>query len=522
MKKSNLFKSFLIACLAIMLPMQAVAYDFKVGGLCYNKNSDGTSVTVTFENSSSPRYTYLSGNLNIPQSVTYSNKTYAVTMIGENAFYGCTRVTSLTVPNSVKKIYHHAFHDCSGLKTVSFGNSLVKIFGGAFHGCTSLTSISIPNTVDWVGGSVFRECSSLASATIGTGVLGIGERAFEDCVKLKTITIPNSVKELGSSIFSGCTGLTSVNLGNSITSIGDHAFHNCTALASLTIPNSVKYIGDYALSNCTSLTKVVFPESVVFLGQVLFYECSQLKRVTFPSTLIFIGQQLFSATPNLTAIYSYITDPTKVIVNNSAFHSCDLHVPKGTANLYRSCDQWKNLNIIDDLEYIEEMSNNILGIKLDCGDVVLGLINEDTEVPVKIENNVEISSISFTIKLHENLQLVDDIESFISAGERGENFDFTATQNEDGTITVTGTSSTPLEAGEGTVLNLKVKTAWQNTYNIPVTNMTITTVHGNVKQLPNSATRLVMQGARGDMNGDGRVDLSDALYIINLATGLAE
>ena len=287
-------------------------------------------------------------------------------------------------------------------------------------------------------------------------------------------------------------------------------------------------IGDYAFSQCTSLTNVIIPESVSYLGQVLFYRCTQLSQVTFPNSLVFIGQDLFSTTTaNLSVIYSHITDPTKVIINHHVFdqfdHSCDLHVPRGTAELYRSCDQWKDLNIIDDLEYIGgEEESGILGIKLDCGDIALGLINEDTEVPVKIENSFEISSISFTIKLHENLQMVDDIDSFISAGERGENFDFSATQNEDGTITITGTSSTPLEAGEGTVLNLKVKTAWQNTYTIPVTNMAITTVHGNVKQLHDSETKLVMHGARGDMNGDGRVDLSDALYIINLATGLAE
>ena len=89
-------------------------------------------------------------------------------------------------------------------------------------------------------------------------------------------------------------------------------------------------------------------------------------------------------------------------------------------------------------------------------------------------------------------------------------------------ITINGTATTPLEAGEGPVLNLKVKTAWQNTYTIPVTNITVTTDNGDIKQLPDSETRLVMQGVRGDMNGDGCVDLSDALYIINLATGQAE
>ena len=164
----------------------------------------------------------------------------------------------------------------------------------------------------------------------------------------------------------------------------------------------------------------------------------------------------------------------------------------------------------------------VINIALSSGNIVDGLVNTETLIPINLQNNTEVTSFSVTIKLHENIEMVGDLESFISAGERGENFDFSATQNDDGTITIAGTATTPLEAGEGPVLNLKVKTAWQNTYTIPVTNMTVTTADGTVKQLPDCETRLIMQGVRGDMNGDGRVDLSDALYIINLATGLAE
>lgn len=83
--------------------LQSSAYDFMVDGLCYNFNDDGTSVTVTNENSnsSSPSYSNLSGDLTIPSSVSYAGTTYSVTSIGENAFWGCRGMTSVTIPNSV-------------------------------------------------------------------------------------------------------------------------------------------------------------------------------------------------------------------------------------------------------------------------------------------------------------------------------------------------------------------------------------------------------------------------------------
>ena len=98
--KQNILKSLLLALLLAMLPQVASAYDFMVDALCYNKNGDGTSVTVTFETTSYPRYSNLSGALVIPESVTYGT-TYSVTTIGDSAFSGCFGLTSVTIPSSV-------------------------------------------------------------------------------------------------------------------------------------------------------------------------------------------------------------------------------------------------------------------------------------------------------------------------------------------------------------------------------------------------------------------------------------
>ena len=105
----------LLACLLIEL--SASAYDFMVDGLCYNYNSDGTSVTVTYEQRTGG-YSNLNGALIIPETVTYSGTTYSVTTIGDRAFYGCTGLTSVTIPNSVTKINTEAFSGCSNLADI--------------------------------------------------------------------------------------------------------------------------------------------------------------------------------------------------------------------------------------------------------------------------------------------------------------------------------------------------------------------------------------------------------------------
>ena len=149
----NVFRLCIATLILLLLPQQLAAYDFMVDGLCYNRNSDGTSVTVTWENTSSPRYTDLSGDLTIPETVTHSSTTYSVTAIGNFAFRGCSGLTSVTIPNSVTSIGNYAFYDCSGLTSVTIPNSVTTIGQYAFEDCSGLTSVTIPNSVTTIGGS---------------------------------------------------------------------------------------------------------------------------------------------------------------------------------------------------------------------------------------------------------------------------------------------------------------------------------------------------------------------------------
>ena len=138
--------------LAVLLStLSASAYNFMVDGIAYEINmKNKNSVKVT---SGDNKYT---GDIAIPEKVTYYGTTYSVTEIGWTAFKGCTGLTSVTIPNSVTEIGEQVFWGCTGLTSVIIGTSVTSIGSYAFKGCTGLTSVTIPNSVTSIGTDAFK------------------------------------------------------------------------------------------------------------------------------------------------------------------------------------------------------------------------------------------------------------------------------------------------------------------------------------------------------------------------------
>ena len=228
------------------------ATTFTVDGLKYTITDEANHYVSVGKGSTAPI-----GELEIPSTVTYPDEngvTYTVTSIGREAFFKCSGLTSVTIPNSVTIICDYAFFVCNGLTSVTIGNSVKSIGTSAFLKCSGLTSVTIPNSVTSIGVSAFENCSGLTSVTIGNSVKSIGDCAFAICSGLTSVTIPNSVISIGYYAFRGCGGLTSVTIGNSVTSIGSEAFRDCSGLTSVTIPNSVTSIGHDAFYGCNNAT----------------------------------------------------------------------------------------------------------------------------------------------------------------------------------------------------------------------------------------------------------------------------
>ena len=126
--KQKLFGRLAAAAVLLLGAATASAHDFEVDGIYYKKNSDGTSVSVTYKGFSYNSYdNEYSGAVTIPASVTFSGKTYSVTSIGNAAFYDCSGLTSVVIPNSVTSIGNSAFRECRGLTSVEIPNSVTSI-----------------------------------------------------------------------------------------------------------------------------------------------------------------------------------------------------------------------------------------------------------------------------------------------------------------------------------------------------------------------------------------------------------
>ena len=187
--------------------------------------------------------------------------------------------SEITIPSTiqghtVKQIGFQAFYKCTGIKKVTIPNTVTSIGKSAFYGCTGLSSISIPNSVTGIGELSFVNCTGLSKITIPNSVTNLGYGAFADCKKLTSINIPNKLTGIGEMTFLNCSGLTNVVIPDSVTSIGDSAFADCTGLNRISIPNSVSYIGDSAFLGCKGLSCILIPKSVTSIGNFVFEDCN--------------------------------------------------------------------------------------------------------------------------------------------------------------------------------------------------------------------------------------------------------
>ena len=322
----------------------AVSQNFTYNGIKYTV-TDAVNFKVAVAT-----HTSFNGAANILATVVYNSQNYEVTSIGSSAFYNCSGLTSITIPNSVTSIGFSALRGCISLTSIIIPNSVTSIGQQAFESSSNLTSIVFPSSVTSIGPHAFTFCTNLASVTLPNSITSIGQYAFQSCESLTSVIIPNSLTTIEHGTFSNCINLTSVTIPNTITSFGMYAFYRCTSLPSVTIPNSVTSIGLEAFRLCTSLTSITLPNSLTTIASDSFRSCTALTSVTIPNSLTSIGFSSFQDCTSLTTVNCAISTPLAILDNvflNVNQPACALNVPIGSEAAYEAADVWTNFNPIN-------------------------------------------------------------------------------------------------------------------------------------------------------------------------------
>lgn len=310
---------------------------------------------ITYQDGSVSSYSII-GEITYNSIANKSNIIFAeigsdVSSLGNSAFSGCSKISTIIVPDYVEIIGPYAFSGCNNLTNVVISNGVKTIGQNAFDSCSSLSSIAIPSSVTNIGVQAFGGCSNISSFIVDENnpnyssfsnlllskdrsqlVAGInGNVVIPDCVtdirlyafynysNLSSIIIPDSVVTIGQNAFTSCDKLSSVIIPDSVISLGKRAFFGCYNLKNASIGNNVPKIEDDTFYMCRNLTNISIGNKVTSIGSAVFYECNNLTTISIPSSVVAIGQNAFYNCNNLTNI----SIPSSVVnIEINAFDGC--------------------------------------------------------------------------------------------------------------------------------------------------------------------------------------------------------
>jgi hypothetical protein len=205
--------------------------------------------------------------------------------------YAPPKNSKLIVPGTVKSVGPYAFENQRNITELDLGN-VQSINNDAFSGCTGLTTLVIPNTCAAIEAAAFKDCTELTGTlTIPSGIVAISPFAFSECSGFSYVVIPDTVTSIGQSAFRGCIGLKgTLTLPNDLTTIDRDAFKGDAGFnGSLTFPDALTTIGDNAFKACSGFTEISLPNNLVTTGVQAFGYCANLVSIrgryqTLPSS----------------------------------------------------------------------------------------------------------------------------------------------------------------------------------------------------------------------------------------------
>ena len=343
MKRSNKIISIVLAIVMVFSLLTVVPLSASAAQTGNNRSSAVNPY-------SNIRYRVLDDEAKTAEITAYGNTTGTVTIpsqidsftivsVAKEAFYGCSDMLEIYIPNTVTSIGDSAFANCTGLLEVVIPPSVTSIGSNAFSGCTRLYRMSVDE-----GNTVYDSrdnCRAIIETATNTLVSGckaskipdtvtkIGAYAFAECHDLCLAQIPDSVTEIGDNAFSFCDELLSVNIPASVERIGDCAFIGCDDLSDITVdPANPVYD---SRDNCNAIIDTdensllygcpysTIPDTVTAIAPKAFLHCHALKEITIPDSITMIGSYAFS---NCKKLESIIIPDSVAIIDCNAFEYC--------------------------------------------------------------------------------------------------------------------------------------------------------------------------------------------------------
>ncbi len=269
--------------------------------------------------------------------------------LDDDAFSGCTGLTSIVIPASVTYIGDCVFEGCSSLSKIycksptppdapqeapfsasTYTSATLYVPTGCKAAYRSAETWSkFTHVLEFDPDAIWTFTVSGTNATItgcteptgtltipsqvvknGTvyNVTAIGSKAFQDCTGIESVVMSDGLKTIGTLAFSNCSGLTDIVIPSSVTTIGKQAFLGCSSLKSVTLPESLNTIGGHAFRDCSSLTSLTLPESLTSIGERGFYGCSKLSSLTIGQNVTSIGEGAFWGCSKLNSVQVVISD----------------------------------------------------------------------------------------------------------------------------------------------------------------------------------------------------------------------
>ena len=423
---------------------------------------------------------------------------------------------------------------------LQYFTGLTSVGDSAFYNCSTLTSVTIPNSVTSIGKGSFQICSALTSAAIPNSVTTIGNNAFRRC-SMTSVTIPNSVTSIGDGAFSSCSNLTSIiveNGNNSYISEDGVLFNkNKTTIlcypagktqSTYTIPSSVTRICSYAFDGCSALTSVTIPNSVTIFGQAAFRKCSDLTSVTIPESVTSIGKFAFQDCSNLTTVTVEMETP--LAIDSETFTNranATLYVPAGCKAAYEAAAYWQDFNIVEMAPPSSADNISAEDITLQAGGtktVDISLTNTETnlvgfQMDLTLPEGVSINKSGCSLSSR-----FSDPDQTLTIGKQGDNV-YRLTSTSYALTPISGTSGTLLTlsltasgnsaGGTATLSNIRFVTS--NSERVTIDNASFYIDTSPVIVFADANVKAICV-ANWDTNGDGELSEAEAAAVTNLGT----